>query len=165
MNLRRWGSLCTLLSAAAFSGCSESPAEKAQDERADVVEAEQKVREEQAEANAAEREAREEQPAGEGGPILVLPPAPTGDDGPTSPPLSDEPEDVTAPAQPTENETPPATNPDPLSEDVPNEGAPQAGTSAEGTGERPATAPSLDGEAGSEGQEAGSGTTEPGAPQ
>lgn len=143
MNLRRWGSLCTLLSAAAFSGCSESAAEKAQDERADVVEAEQKVREEQAEANAAEREAREGQPAGEGGPILALPPAPAGDDGSASPPLSDEPEDVTAPTEGAEDATRPATNPDPLSEDVPNEGAPQAGTSAEGTGERPLDAPPL----------------------
>lgn len=136
MNLQRWGAFSAVL-AAALVGCQQSASEKIQEKQEDVVEAEQDLRKEEAELNAAEREAREEQPADEGGPILTLPPSTT----------TDEPEGVTAPASD-------EGNADPLSEDVPSEGAPQAGTSAEGTGDPPA--PSLGGEAGSAGEEAGS---------
>jgi hypothetical protein len=134
MNLRRFGALGTALAAAVFVGCEQSPAEKVQEEREDVVEAQQNLREQQAEASDAERAARNEQPGDGGGPILTLPAPETTD---SAAPLSDESEDVTAPSTPAENDAGNTTEATDRSAaeppDQPNEGDPQAGTQEGGT--------------------------------
>lgn len=138
MNLRRWGAVAATLAAAAFVGCEQSPTEKAQDEREeaveaqqDAVDAQQNALEEQAEADAAARQAEGTSGDG-GGPILTFP-APAGNDtdAGSAAPLSDEPEDVTAPSAEgadsggaTDATGQSASEP----EDQPNEGDPQAGT-------------------------------------
>lgn len=142
MNLRRWGLFGALLGAV-LVGCDESAVDEVEDERGDVLEAQQELNEEQAELRQAEQEAQTESADAVEGPVLTDP-------------------TVATPAVPP---TTPTT-------DLPTEGDPQPGTADVGATPAPEDDVNLtdepaevEGESDSEGQEIAPTEPEPASPQ
>lgn len=168
MNLRRWGVMGALLGLAVFTGCDENAMDEVQDDREDVIEAQQELREEEAELNQTEREARIEAMENAEAPVL--------DDTNIAPPLEGPIVPNTEPAPELETDesitpTLPATpagegGGEPSIETPPNEGNPDAGTSEpEAAVEASDTASESADESGSANEEAESEEPAPASPQ
>lgn len=165
MNLRRWGVLNALLGLAAFAGCDENAMDEVQDDREDVIEAEQELREERAELNQTEQEMRNEAMEGGNAPVLddtTITPAPAEPIVPSTEPRPDVEEDESI--TPTLPSTPAGEGGgEPSLQTPPNEGNPDASTSA--ASEAAETASESTDESGSADQGTESEEPEPASPQ
>lgn len=131
MILRRWGVMGALLGLAVFAGCDENAMDEVQDDREDVIEAQQELREEEAELYQSEQEARTEAMESGEAPALndtsITPPL----DGPIVPSTEPAPEVETdesvTPTLPSNPAGVGGGEPEPAT--APNEGNPDAGTS------------------------------------